>query len=44
MHLNPPVMKEATEKIGNRKTEALKNMRKKNDRFIFSLTRKRLPI
>ena len=28
----------------NGKTEATKNMRKKNDRFIFSLTRKRLPI
>ena len=33
MHLNPPVMKEATEEIRNRKTEAPKNMRKKNNRF-----------
>ena len=33
MHLNPPVMKEATEKIRNRKIEAPKNMRKKNNRF-----------
>ena len=34
MHLNLPVMKEATEKIRNGKTEAPKNMRKKNDRFV----------
>jgi hypothetical protein len=43
MHLNPPVMKEATEKIRNWKTEALKNMRKKNDRFVSPLMRKTLP-
>jgi len=34
MHLNLPVMKEATEKIRNGKTEAPKNMRKKNDKFV----------
>ena len=36
-------MKEATEKIGNGKTEAPKNMRKKNDRFVSPLMRKRFP-
>jgi len=42
MHLKPPVMKEAAEKkIRNRKTEAPKNMRKKNDRFVSFLMRKR---
>ena len=45
MHLNPPVMKKTPEKkIRNRKTEATKNMRKKNNRFVFFLMRKRLPI
>jgi hypothetical protein len=41
MHLNPPVMKEATEEIRNRKTETPKNMRKENNRFISTLMRKR---
>ena len=40
MHLNPPVMKEAPEEIGNWKTEASKNIRKENDRFIPFLSRK----
>jgi len=44
MHLNPPVMKEAPKEIRNGKTKAPKNIRKKNDRFIRSLMRKRLPI
>ena len=43
MHLNPPVVKEATEEIRNRKTEAPKNIRMKNNRFISFLTRKILP-
>ena len=43
MHLNPPVVKEAMEEIRNRKTEAPKNMRKENNRFVSSLIRKRLP-
>ena len=43
MHLNPPVVKEATEEVRNRKTEAPKNMRKENNRFVSSLMRKRLP-
>jgi len=44
MHLNPPMMKKTSEKVRNRKTEAPKNMRKKNNRFIFLLMSKRLPI
>ena len=36
-------MKEATEEIRNRKTEAPKNMRKENNKFVSSLMRKRLP-
>ena len=44
MHLNPPMMKKASEEIRNGKTEAPKNMRKKNDRFVFLLMWKRLPI
>ena len=32
-HLNPPMEKEASEEIRNRKTEAPKNMRKKNNKF-----------
>ena len=44
MHLNPPMMKKTSEKVRNGKTEAPKNMRKKNNRFIFSLMRKKLPI
>ena len=43
MHLNPPMEKEAPEEIENRKTEAPKNMRKENNRFVSSLMRKRLP-
>ena len=43
MHLNPPMKKKAPEEIGNRKTEAPKNMRKKNDRFVSPLMRKRFP-
>ena len=35
--------KEAPEEIRNRKTEAPKNMRKENNRFVSSLIRKRLP-
>jgi hypothetical protein len=34
MHLNPPMEKEAPEEIGNRKTEAPKNIRKENNRFV----------
>ena len=44
MHLNPPMEKEAPEEIGNRKTEAPKNIRKENNRFISFLMRKELPI
>ena len=44
MHLNPPMVKKASEEIRNGKTEAPKNMRKKNDRFVFLLMWKRLPI
>jgi len=43
MHLNPPVVKEAMEEVRNRKTEAPKNMRKENNRFVSPLMRKRLP-
>ena len=43
MHLNPPMMKKASEKIRNGKTETPKNTRKENDRFVSSLMRKRLP-
>ena len=43
MHLNPPVVKEATEEVRNRKIEAPKNMRKENNRFVSSLMRKRIP-
>ena len=43
MHLNPPVVKEATEEVRNRKTEAPKNMRKENNRFVSYLMRKKLP-
>ena len=43
MHWNPPVVKEATEEVRNRKTEAPKNMRKENNRFVSSLMMKRLP-
>ena len=44
MHLYPPMMKKTSEKVRNGKTEAPKNMRKKNNRFIFLLMSKRLPI
>ena len=45
MHLNPPPMvKKAPEEIGNGKTEAPKNIRKENIRFVFLLMRKRLPL
>ena len=44
MHLNPPVVKKASEEIRNRKSEAPKNMRKKNNIFVSLLMRKRLPI
>ena len=44
MHLDPPGMKKASEEIRNWKTEATKNMRKKNYRFVSFLMRKRLPI
>ena len=43
MHLNPPVLKKAPEEIRNRKSEAPKNMRKKNNRFVFFLMRKNSP-
>ena len=44
MHLNPSMIKKTSEEIRNGKTETLKNMRKKNDRFVSPLIRKRLPI
>jgi len=44
MHLNPPVLKKAPEEIRNRKSEAPKNMRKKNNRFVSFLMGKILPI
>ena len=44
MHLNPPVLKKAPEEIRNRKSEAPKTMRKKNNRFVSFLMGKRLPI
>ena len=43
MHLNPPMMKKISEKVRNGKTEAPKNMRKKNNRFVPFLTSKGLP-
>jgi len=43
MHLNPPMVKKASEEIRNGETEAPKNMRKKNDRFVSPLMRKKLP-
>ena len=43
MHLDPPMMKKASEEIRNGKTEAPKNVRKENNRFVFFLMRKRLP-
>jgi hypothetical protein len=44
MHLNPPMMKKASGEIRNGKTEAPKNMRKENERFVSPFMRKRLPI
>ena len=41
MHLNPPMEKEASEEIRNRKTEAPKNIRKENNRFVSFLMGKR---
>jgi hypothetical protein len=43
MHLNPPIEKEASEEIGNKKTEAPKNIRKENNRFVSLLIRKTFP-
>ena len=43
MHLNPPMEKEAPEEIGNRKTEAPKNIRKENNRSVSFLMGKRFP-
>jgi len=44
MHLNPPMVKEAPEEIRNKRAEALKNVRKENNRFVRSLMRKKFPI
>ena len=44
MHLNPPIEKEASEEIRNRKTKAPKNIRKENNRFISLLMRKRFSL
>ena len=44
MHLDPPVVKKASKEIKNWKSEAPKNMRKKNNRFVSFLMGKRLPI
>jgi len=44
MYLNPPMVKKAPEEIGNRKTEATKNVGMKNNRLIHPLMRKRFPI
>jgi hypothetical protein len=44
MHLNPPMMKKTSKEIINRKIEAPKNIRKKNNRFISFLMGKILPI
>ena len=44
MHLNPPMMKKTSKEIINRKIEAPKNIRKKNNRFVSFLMGKRLPI
>ena len=44
MHLNPPPMvKEAPEEIRNKKTEAPKNIRNENNRFVSFLMGKRFP-
>ena len=39
VYLNPPMVKNASEEIRNGKTEAPKNMRMKNNRFILPLIR-----
>ena len=44
MHLNPPMVKEASEEIRNGKTKTLKNIRKENNRFVSTLMRKRFPL
>ena len=44
MHLNPQMVKKVSEEIRNGKTEASKNMRKKNDTFVSPLMRKKLPV
>jgi len=44
IYMNPPVVKKTSEEIRNGKAEASKNMRMKNNRFIFSLMRKGFPI
>ena len=43
MYLNPLMVKKTLEEIGNGKTEAPKNMRMINNRFVFSLMRKIFP-
>ena len=43
MHLSPPMEKEAPEEIGNRKTEAPKNIREENNEFFPFLMGKRFP-
>ena len=43
-HLNPPMVKEASEEIRNGKTKTLKNIRKENKRFVSTLVRKRFPL
>ena len=43
MHLNPPMKKKAPEEIGNRKTEAPKNIREENNGFIPFLMGKIFP-
>ena len=44
MYLNPPMVKNTSEEIRNRKIETSKNIGMKNNRFIHPLMRKRLPI
>ena len=44
MHLNPPMEKEAPEEIENWKTKAPKYIRKENNRFVFLLMIKKLPL
>ena len=39
MHLNPPMVKKSPKEIRNGKTEAPKNLRMKNNRFILPLMR-----